>query len=274
MIRIRNIPFKIFLLLLFVGIPTEVFPQISMGARGAALGHATTAIDSYDWALFSNPAMLNSESPRLGFYGIRNYGFSEITDISAFGSVPTKFGTGALGIHRYGGDLFNETRIRFGYKNVWQNLHFGFALNYNHIAFGGPYGSGGALGVDLGIAAEITSELWLGAKATNVNRPSYDFQSYEEDLIRDLSIGMSYMLAERALFTFDVYKDVKFPVSYRGGVEVTVIENLVARVGITTEPVTYSFGFGYGRGFWQVDLVVQKDQNLGLSPGLDLIISL
>ena len=274
MIRIRNIPFKIFLLLFFVGFQTEAFSQISMGARGAALGHATTALGSYDWALFSNPALLNSESPRIGFYGIRNYGFSEITDISAFGSVPTKFGTGALGIHRYGGDLFNETRIRMGYKNVWKSLHVGMVLNYNHISFGGPYGSGGALGLDVGLAAKVTNDLWLGAKATNLNRPSYDFQSYDEDLIRDLSIGLSYMLAERALFTFDVYKDVKFPVSYRGGVEVTVIENLKARVGITTEPVTYSFGFGYGRNFWQVDLVVQKDQILGLSPGLDLIISL
>lgn len=258
----------------FVGIPTSVFPQISMGARGVALGHATTALSNHDWALFSNPALLNSKTPRLGFYGIRNYGFAEITDISAFGSAPTKFGTGALGIHRYGGDLFNETRIRMGYKNIWNNLHLGLVLNYNHIAFGGPYGSGGALGIDLGIAAEITSELRLGAKATNINRPSYDFQSYDEDLIRDLSVGFSYMLAEKALFVLDVYKDVKFPVSYRGGVEVVVIENLKARVGITTEPVTYSFGFGYGRGFWQVDLVVQKDQNLGLSPGLDLIISL
>lgn len=274
MIRIRNIPFKIFLVVIFVGMPKQAFSQISMGAKGAALGHATTALESYDWALFSNPALLNSITPRIGFYGIQNYGFSEITDISAFGSVPTGFGIGALGIHRYGGDLFNETRIRLGYANEWKGLHLGLALNYNHIAFGGTYGSGGALGVDVGLAAKVLDGLWMGAKATNINRPSYDFQSYAEDLIRDLALGMTYMLAEKALFTMDVYKDVRFPVSFRGGLEVTVIEHLKARVGFTTEPVTYSFGFGYGRSFWQVDLVVQKDQILGLSPGFDLIISL
>ncbi len=274
MIRIRSIRYKISFLFIFFGISTGIYAQISMGARGLGLGYATTSLPDDHWSLFSNPALLNSESASIGFYGLRNYGFAEITDMAAFGTKPTKFGVAALGLHRYGDNIYNETRVRLGYKNEWEQLHFGVVLNYNHIAFGGVYGSGGALGVDVGIAAQILEQLWIGAKATNINKPVYDFSGSDEDLQRDLSIGFSYELEDKALFMMDVVKDVRFPVSYRGGLEVTIIQEVKGRFGITTEPLTYSFGLGYGKDFWAVNLAIQRHQLLGLSPGFDILFKL
>ena len=72
----------------------------------------------------------------------------------------------------------------------------------------------------------------------------------------------------------DVVKDVRFPVSYRGGIEVNIIQELKGRVGITTEPITYSFGLGYAKDFWEINFAIQHHQLLGLSPGLDLIFKL
>ncbi|MFV1884713.1 MAG: hypothetical protein ACMZ7B_09515 [Balneola sp.] len=271
MIRIRFIRYKISFVLFFMGISIAANAQFSIGARGVSLGQATTALIENDWSLYSNPALLNSEQPSLGFYGLRNYGFVEISDMAAFGSLPTSFGTGALGIHRYGDNLYNETRVRLGYKNEWEQLHIGLALNYNHISFGGPYGSGGAYGVDVGIAAQVIDQLWLGATATNLNQPAYPFSSGDEDLARELSIGFSYALEETALFVMDIVKDVRFPVSYRGGLEATIIEELKGRVGVTLSPRTYSFGLGYSKDFWEINLAVQQHNPLGLSPGFDLL---
>lgn len=273
MIRIRTIPYKISFLLVFLGYWIPAQAQIGMGARSLGLGHATTALTQDKWAVFSNPAMMSEENYSVGFYGLRNYGFANITDMAATGMLNSRFGIAGVGFKRYGDDLFNETNVRLAYKNEWELLHFGVILNYNHIAITGPYGSGGALGLDFGMAAEITSELWIGAKSTNLNRPQYNFQSGEEDLPRDLSVGLSYQLEERALFVFDVIKDVRFPVSYRGGVEIQVIEDLQGRVGVTTEPLTYSFGFGYAKELWQVNLAVQHHELLGFSPGFDLYFS-
>jgi hypothetical protein len=270
MIRIRTIPYKISFILIFSGLWWSAEAQITMGARGLGLGHATTGLHNDSWAIFSNPAMMNAETS-LGFYGLRNYGFANITDVAATGSVQTPFGIAGIGFQRYGDDLFNETKVRFGYKNEWEMLHFGLVLNYNHLAIAQPYGSGGALGMNVGVAAQLLPTLWIGAKSTNINRPQYEFKTGAEDLPRDLSVGFSYLLEERALFVMDVVKDVRFPVSYHGGVEVTVIEDLVGRVGVTTEPLTYSFGFGYGRELWQVNVAVQHHELLGFSPGLDLL---
>lgn len=252
------------------GWEVSVNAQAPMGARSLALGNATTALSQDNWALFSNPAMLQNQRSTLGFYGLRNYGFANLTDMAAAGILKTGLGTTSLGVKRYGDDLFNETNIRLGYKNEWNMLHFGVAVSYNHLAIAQPYGSGGALGVDVGIAAQITNGLWVGAKSANLNKPVYDFQSGSEDLQRDLSVGLSYALEERALLVLDMVKDVRFPVSYRGGVEVLVVEGLTGRAGVTTEPLTYSFGFGYGKSIWEANIAVQHHELLGFSPGLDL----
>ena len=270
MIRIREHLYKIclYLFLSFISIPC--FAQLNMGARGLGLGQATTALIDYEWSLFSNPALVNNEEIAVGFYGLRNYGFSNLTDMAATGSVPTKFGVTSVGFHRYGDNLFNETRIRVGYKNMWQMLHFGLALNYNHISFGGDYGSGGAVGIDVGIAAQLLSDLWIGAKSSNVNNPAYD--GINEELARDISIGFTYSLNELALLSFDLVKDVRFPISYRGGVEMDFVEGLTGRIGITTEPISYSFGFGYSMTRWDINVAVQKHELLGFSPGIDFML--
>lgn len=270
MIRIQRVLYKISLVFIFGVISIPAFAQITMGAKSIAMGQATTALPGYDWALFGNPALTNNEKAAIGFYGLRNYGFVELTDMAAIGSLPTKFGVASLGFHRYGDNLFNETRIRLGYKNEWRMLHFGIAANYNTISFGADYGSGSAFGVDLGIAAELTNNLWVGAKSTNVNRPNY--KDIDEDLPREIAIGFSYGLNELAVFAFDVVKDVRFPVSYRGGMEINIIEELKGRVGVTTEPLTYSLGFGYGKERWDVNFAVQKHELLDFSPGLDFML--
>ncbi|MEQ8523456.1 hypothetical protein [Gracilimonas sp.] len=270
MIRIRHVlnKFSLGIILGLISIP--VYGQLSMGARGLGMGQANLALPQYDWALFSNPALLNNEDISVGFYGLRNYGFAELTDMSAIASVPTRLGVTSVGFHRYGANLFNETRLRLGYKNDWRMLHFGIVGNYSHISFGGDYGSGGAIGIDVGVAAKVSNNLWVGAKTVNINRSSY--RGINEDLPRETGIGFSYELNELALFAFDVVKDVNFPVAYRSGIEIKVIENLKGRVGITTEPLTYSLGFGYGREQWDVNFAVQKHELLGFSPGLDFMI--
>lgn len=234
------------------------------------MGQAATALPDYDWSVFVNPALLNSHKTAIGFYGIRNYGFVELTDIAAFSSIPTKFGVAAVGFHRYGDNLFTKTTIRAGYKNSWNNLHFGVSANYNQINFGGDYGKGGAIALDAGLAAEIVKGLWLGARSMNISMSKYD--GIDEDLPKEIAIGFSYQLNELAVFAFDVVKDVAFDAAFRGGIEVNIIENLKGRVGVTDKPSTYSAGFGYSKDKWEVNILVQKHTHLDFSPGMDMMI--
>lgn len=271
--RYRFIIFSVFLLVI-TGVASETQGQAVMGARELAVGQATTGLQGTNWSMFGNPALMSQEEQSISFFGVRYFGLSEISDMAASVTYPIKYGVIGAGAHRYGFDLFNENRMRLGYKNAFQGFHFGTILNYSHVVQGGGYGSAGALGVDVGVAAPVVSDLWIGAKATNVNQPEYGSRNNEK-LPRELSIGLSYQLSDIALFTTDVVKDVQFPISYRGGIEATIIDELVGRVGITTEPQTFSAGIGYNSDLWAANIAVQRHENpaLGYSPAIDFKIT-
>ena len=251
---------------LLFALPAKAEAQEIMGAGPLGMGRAVTALPGTPWALFLNPAMLSGER-QAAFYGIQNYRMPELMDASAVIVHPVSFGTLALGHHNYGNELFSKNRTRLGYKLKSRGLHAGLVLNYSHVSIA-SYGSKGALGVDLGIAASPAEGLWFGASANNVNRPRIG-----TDLPRRLTIGFSYRMAERAVVTSDLVKDIAFPLAYRGGVEIELVEHFFARTGITTEPTTYSAGFGVAlAGKYALNLAVRHHALLSWSPGLDIMV--
>lgn len=268
--------FRILFLPALCAFQIPAFAQVTLGARELSLGQATTALPESDWSIFANPAMIARDSRSVSFFGVRYYGLDEITDMAAALTYSTDIGSVGFGAHRFGDDLYNESRVRISYKNAYQGFHFGMVANYNHIAFGGDYGSTGALGVDIGIAAAVVDGLWVGAKATNINQPDYgSYSNQREEPARDLSIGLSYQLSDIALFNSDVVKDVRFPISYRAGVEIYILNQLMGRAGITTKPLTFAGGFGFRTKVLGVNAGIQQHENpvLGLSPGFDLRLS-
>ncbi len=251
---------------------SRAFCQHSLGARSAASGQTGVAVPGDSWSVFSNISFLPTDERQISFYGFRYSGISEITDAAASVSLPVRYGAFGIGIHRYGFHLFSETRFRAGYKQQWEQFHAGVVLNYTHVQQGGGYGSAGALGADIGIGAQIAEPLWLGARATNVNQPSY--AETDEELPRELAAGISYFPSPAAMITAEVVKDVRFPLSFRAGIDAELIKGLNARAGITTNSETYSAGFGYKTSRWQINFAVQQHMVLGLSPALDIGISL
>lgn len=273
MIRMKKLRWGFsFLVLMLASQP--VLSQQTIGARSVSMGMVSSALTENDWALFGNPATISSEKLEIGFYGLRYYGFPEITDISTNANLPVKFGIVAIGFSRFGDELFSETNLRAGLAIQKDRFSGGIALHYNHLSFGGDYGSGGAVGINLGVLFQVTDQFYLGSKARNINNPKYAFDVGDEDLASDLNVGFSYHMEDKATLYIDVVKDVRFPVSYRGGLEIEIVESFIGRVGISTEPVTYSFGFGYQHTRFDINLAVQQHEVLGMSPGLDMKVKL
>lgn len=268
-IKLSNCFLPIFVLVFsFLLISEQGSAQNIMGAKSISMGQTGVALPSSNWATFSNTAMMPTDQNHISFYGFRYVGIAEITDMAATVNYQTNFGTLGLGVHRYGFNLFNENRFLLAYKNRLNNFHYGGAISYTHVFQGGNYGSAGALGFDLGLAAEVIDDLWFGARATNLNQPAYG--DTDEELPRELAAGFSYQLSTFALATAELVKDVKFPISFRSGVQFEIISSLFARVGVSTKPSTYSFGFGYETTRFEVNFGLQQHDPLGMSPALDL----
>lgn len=234
------------------------------------MGQAVTALPDDVWNVFGNPAILPSEGNAVSFYGIRYYGMNELTDVALAGHYTHSYGNFAIGLHSYGFDLFRESRFRVAYSRSFQGFSGGVVANYSHISIEG-HGSAGTIVLDAGLAYEITDGLWVGSRATNLTRSKIGQAG--EELPRELAIGASYRLSDRGTITTDLVKDARFPLSYRGGLEVRVIEQLYLRGGITTEPLTYAAGMGYHHSRWEVNIVAQQHYVLGWNPGFDFKIN-
>lgn len=270
----RTLIISLFILTLSVALlvvfSSPVKAQSVMGAKSISMGQTGVSIPNSEWAVFNNPALLPTEGNTVSFYGFRYVGIAEITDMAAASNMQSTFGTIGAGVHRYGFNLFNENRFLLAYKNREDIFHFGASLSYIHIFQGDNYGSAGAFGLALGLAAEVTETLWMAARATNVNQPAYG--DTDEDLPRELAAGFSYKPGSSAQITAEIVKDIKFPLSFRTGLEFEIIPSFFARAGMTTKPSTYSFGFGYGSDRWGVNFALQQHNPLGMSPALDLSI--
>ena len=258
----------IYLCILFWGgMSINAFSQTIMGAREIGLGGAVTALPNNGWAVFENPAMLSDSAKSVDFYTMRYYGMTDLTDYAAAITYPASIGTFAVGAHTYGGKLFRKSRIRAGFMHNVHHVRLGVVINYTDVVFPSPYGSAGALGIDVGLAAKVMKGTWIAARSVNINGPNLG--SKEEPLPRILAIGFSYQWRNRFMITSEVYKDTEFPISIRAGLEAQIVSILKLRAGITTEPLTYALGLGITKNKWQVNLAAQKHYVLGWSPGVD-----
>jgi hypothetical protein len=259
--------FQLILHLILISLPSVMVAQGTMGSRVFALGQSGTAMTNDQWSLFQNPSLMRTDHYAVSFYAMRFAGMEELTDLAFTLNLKAHTGTAGLGLHHFGFELYRESRFRIGYANRIDLFHYGAAVTYTHVAQGGGYGSAGAFGIDLGLAAQLGNRILFGAAATNLNRPKYGNSS--EELYRTLALGISYRMTDEVLFLFDAVKDARFPVSLRSGIETEIIPGFTLRAGITTEPLTWSAGFGFKTGRVSVNIAVQNHDPLGISPAVD-----
>lgn len=253
---------------LFLDGITTLRAQITMGARGAALNNATTALPDFQWAIFSNAALLPDEYNSASFYAVRFYNLEAFTHLAAVTAYQLPVGTAGAGFHTVGDDLYRETYALLSYRYRYSRFSGAVTASYAHFAFGGTYGSHSALGLNLAVAAEITRDLVIGGNVVNINRPAIG--ENDDELPRSLSMGVSYRVTDKVLVLGDLFKDVRYSLGVRGGLEITLIEGVYVRAGAGIEPETVSFGSGFYLSDWEIDISMERHEYLGWSPGINV----
>jgi len=237
-------------------------------ARSLALGHATTALYG-DVGSHSNPAAA-AEAPRLlQLFVYEAYGLAALRRGGASLTFPWASGALSGGIGTFGSDAYREWYGSLGaaYRfrpGTTRAVLLGARLRYYHTQITG-YGQNGALGLSLGAQVRLLSTLHFGVSAMNINAPQI---AEATDLPQVLAIGLAYEAAPGFQLVLDVMKDVDFPLSLRGGLEVEVVPALALRAGCTTEPVRFTAGAGLSVGRLSADIAAEQHQTLGWSPAL------
>jgi hypothetical protein len=236
-------------------------------ARADALGNATTALPAVG-GVHANPAAQAALPDRtVSFYARQSFGLAALRYGATHAAVPFDWGTVSSGVSTFGFEAYREIHASAGYARGLQlgttrTLRVGGRLRYYHTAIEG-YGHAQAVGLNAGLQVALLRSLRFGVHATNLHGATL---GDSVPIPRTLAVGLHYRALDRLRVLVDVFKDVRFPATVRGGLEVRPVDPLLLRVGGTTAPARFAGGIGVRLGALTAQVAAERHQTLGWSP--------
>jgi hypothetical protein len=256
--------------MLMLTLAGSVCGQTSMenGARSAALGGAVTALPGEPWGS-ANPATWSTLSDRVvAFFATQAFGLSELRLGAVSYVEPTRLATIALGARTFGFADYRESRLNLGLARGLQlgtSRRFHLGVNARYLRVSVPdYGSAATVAFGIGGLVSVLPVLDAGFHITNPHRPNLGGQ----ELPRTLALGLHYTPADVLRVVVDAYKDVRFPLALRSGIEVHPVQVLFLRVGVATKPSRVTAGLGVRVGALTADVAAELHEVLGWSPAV------
>ncbi len=219
------------------------FMFTGMGAKAAGMGYASSCLQD-EWSLFNNSAGLShlKKSVAATSYDARPQlqGANRMAFLLA---VPTTYGTGALGVFRFGDDVYNEQKISLGFSNRLGLASLGASINYlQYQALG--FGTKSLFTFNIGGLATLTPSFFIGAHIQNVNQPVLS-ESSQERLSTSLTLGVGYSPTEKVWLTSEIQKQLEVAPTYKMGMEYRPEKKFAARTGINLYPNKLFLGIGF-----------------------------
>lgn len=270
------------------------------GARAAALGNASVAIGGDVWAMGNNVAGLGEvRQPTVGFYGENRY-FSTALNVAALnlalplGRQPAEAaGTpalmpgaeggsdapaprpwarhGVVGVEaqRFGGQLYNETRVGVGYGYRFGQISLGARVDVLQVSIEGLGSRRVALGTLGGQVEVVPRRLSFGAALYNLSQTR--LASYQNERVPTvLKAGLAYRPGAQVLLLVEAEKDVERDANFKAGLEYRPVPVLAARLGLASLTEQASAGIGVLAGSFQIDYAAAFQQALGFSQHLGI----
>lgn len=256
--------FLIILILSAVNLKAQ-FENTDAGARPTALGGAFTSLSDNSFAIFYNPSGLGQMKYRefAAFYNPAPYGLTDLSTASISYAEPTDFGTIGAAFKTYGFELYRENNFILSYGNNYKDkIYYGANINvYNlHIQ---NYNNATAFGLDLGAMAYIAKFLQWGFFGKNITGAKIG--ESKEKIAQVYRTGFMYQPENYLRIIAEAEKDVKYPISIRGGIEYNVIDVLDLRFGAGSEPAVFSAGIGINYNMFSFDYAFTKSSDLGFT---------
>jgi hypothetical protein len=256
---------RLFLILLILsgGSVSAQFVNTDVGARQTALSGAFTSLSDNSLAMFYNPAGLGQMKDRefSSFFSPAPLGMTDMSTAALTYAEPTKFGTFGAAFKTYGFDLYRENNFIVSYGNNHKNrIFYGINLNLYNLKIQN-YGTATSFGVDIGAMAYLAKFLQWGFFGKNIT--GSNIGDAKEPIAQVYRTGITYQPLDYLRIIAEIEKDIKFPVSVRGGVEYSVIDYLDLRAGVGSQPSDFSAGIGINYNIFTFDYALYHHEDLG-----------
>ncbi len=268
--RRMRVSFALFILLLFCKVGFASGDWVAQGGRSAGMGLSSVAVSDF-WSVNNNQAgMAFFDQTAAGIYFENRYLIKEMGSQSGAFTLKTQYGMfGAYVV--YSGDAnYRTTKTGLAYARKFGN-HFsaGIQLDYIATALGEDYGKRNNITFDAGVLVKVTEQLTFGAHTFNpmhVKLSEYN----DERIPTTLNAGFGFAFSDKLLLTAEAYKNSELPMEFRSGLEYQLSQIAFARLGLSTNPGRYTFGFGLLMKKLTLDLSSSWHPQLGYSPQVSL----
>jgi len=264
MLSLRNIITTFFLIsLLFTCYGLD--DPLPVGARAAGMSSASVAHADI-WSIYNNQAGLSKiENLTLAFYNDNKF-IKELGTKSIVLGLPTNSGTFGVSVSSTGIPDANFQKFGIAYgKTLGEKFSAGLQFEYLRISQPLNYGNDGAFTFELGIISNPIQNFFIGFHVFNPVQAKYLRQD-DEKIYTLIKGGMEYHFSEKAIIAIETEKDLKYSPNYKIGCEYNFYKNLNFRLGISTNPVNYSFGLGFIVYNVFADVAFTLHNELGLIP--------
>ncbi|MCX6158774.1 MAG: conjugal transfer protein TraF [Ignavibacteriota bacterium] len=256
--------FLVILILWAVNLSAQ-FENTDVGARPTALGGAFTSLSDNSLAIFYNPAGLGQVKYRefSAYYSPAPFGLTDLSTASLSYSEPFSFGTVGAAFKTYGFDLYRENNFIVSYGNSYKKkIYYGANINlYNlHIE---NYNNATAFGLDIGAMVYLAKFLQWGFFGKNITGTKIG--ESKEKIAQVYRSGFTFQPEDKIRVIGEIEKDVKYPISVRGGLEYSVIDFLDLRFGVGSQPSIFSAGIGLNYNLFSFDYAFTKSEDLGFT---------
>lgn len=260
-------------LFIFLGLCKAGFASgewITHGGRSAGMG-LTSAADTDFWSINNNQAGLAFyDRSSAGIYYENRYLIKEMGSQTGAFALKTRYGMLGATVGYSGDANYNSTKAGFVYARKFGNrFSAGIQLDYIATAMGEEYGKRSNITFDAGIMVKITEQLTFGAHTFNpmhVKISEYN----NERIPTTLNAGFGFTFSDRLQLTAEAFKNSEYPMEFRSGIEYKLSKIAYARIGISTNPARYTFGFGLEMKNLTFDLSSSVHTQLGYSPQVSL----
>ena len=258
---------------LFLFCISHAFPQDSAILKGPAATATGNTTLNPEWAVINNPAALFEFKSMACFAGYENkLGLNELNNLAAGLIYPTSFGTGGIYLGRFGGQLFNISRMAISFAHGIGKFNLGTRINLIQIQID-QLGSHKTFSIDFGGLARVNNKISFGAFVSNLNQARYSRESHEK-VPTTMAVGIGIKPMEKLQLSFEVEKADDTKPNYKPGLEYYIIKNLALRTGVSFYPFQQAFGIGFQPKKFSFDYAITNHNYLGFSHQISLSMNL
>ena len=264
---------KYFLLLISI-----IFSQsIYIGQLLQNSGAFSTSIAGLDvnneniWSINNNIGQLSKlEKTTISISSFQPFLIKDFTTSSFVLGVPTNMGAIGINYSNCGNIHLQMHHIGCGYSlKMGENFQSGIKLNYSQINAGDFYNNNSLFSADIGMGADLSEELKIGAIINNFTFTKMaNFN--DERLTTNFMFGASYYFSKDLIIHTGIDKNINYPASFLAGINYQPNEKIFLNAGVGSKPSLSSFGFGIIQQNLIFCFATQIHQFLGWSPEISV----